>query len=75
MLVVPDAWELILKTQKDGSEKTVTLQKFVEVTVPRNSYSVKAVDNLMAVRERLKNGEEVDGAEINLKGVTFRRAP
>lgn len=74
MLVIPDLWPIEMTTQKDGTKKTITLEKFVEVTVSRNSYSAKAVAALTDARKRLMNGEVVDGKDINLAGVEFRRS-
>lgn len=52
----------------------ITLEKFVEVAVPRNSHSAAAVEKLRAARTALEKGEVVIGDNINLKGLRFRRA-
>lgn len=71
MLVIPDLWRITLTSAKGVQE--ITLEKFVEVTVPRNSYSAKSVEALRNARAKLEAGELVDGEEINLKGLTFQR--
>lgn len=52
----------------------ITLQKFVEVAVPRNSHSAIAVEKLRYARSVLESGGVVIGDEINLKNLRFRRA-
>lgn len=71
MLVIPSDWMVAIMSP--GSEKVVTLEKFLDVAIPRNCYSAAAVDAFRAARKRIADGEVVDGADINLKGLKFRR--
>lgn len=77
MLVTLPTWNVKMWSLDEAGNpqphKVITLEKFVEVTVPRNSANGVQVQNLCAARRTLEAGEVVDGVTINCRGLFFQK--
>ena len=75
MLVKLPEWEIIarLEDEKSAEEKQISLQKFLEVAIPRVSHSAALVEELLKARKALEAGETVEGERIRMPKWTFRR--
>ena len=75
MLVKLPEWEIIasLEDGESAEEKRISLQKFLEVAIPRVSHSAALVEELLKARKELEAGETVVGERIRMPKWTFRR--
>ena len=75
MLVKLPEWEIIARLEDGVSaeEKRISLQKFLEVAIPRVSHSAALVEELLKARKALEAGETVEGERIRMPKWTFRR--
>jgi len=62
--------EFTILMKKDDTVREITSTKFYEVVVPRN---LKKVGCVFEAKDALLAGEEVDGALINMRGMTFKK--
>ena len=76
MLVKLPEWEIIARLEdgESAEEKRISLQKFLEVAIPRVNHSAALVEELLKARKALEAGETVEGEKIRMPKWTFRRA-
>lgn len=70
MLVEKNNFKIIM-AKSDTTEVTISSTKFYEVAVSKN---LKTIQKVFDAKESILRGGTVDGRNINLPGLTFRKA-
>ncbi len=62
----------VIVTKPDGTVKEMFYSTIIGVVIERND-DAKGVMKIFEAADKIKAGDEVDGADINMKGYSFKR--